>query len=138
MTLGEALAAERDKRQRDSKEAATKREVGRAVLRALAQRLTGEPLPSWFFILNGDEIVVAHTKSGAGSRQRIGAWVVDQDLRLVFGETMTEWITTESCARVVDEAVQITAQVIVDTEIRLVGRIEPAFRAVEAGAPSRG
>lgn len=122
--LGEALAAERAKRQRDAKEAATKTEVGRAVLRALAQRLTAEPLPSWFFILSGDEIIVAHTKNGATSRQHVGSWVVDQEMRLVFGDEITEWITAESCARVVDEAVQITAQFIVDTEMRSIGRID--------------
>jgi hypothetical protein len=122
--LAEAIAAEREKRQRDSKDAVARREVGREVLRALAQRLTAEPLPSWYFILNGDEIVVVHTKNGTGSRQRVGAWVVDPELRLVFGQEMTEWITTESWARVVDEAVQITAQVIVDAEIRLIGRID--------------
>jgi hypothetical protein len=122
--LGEALVAERAKRQRDAKEAATKVEVGRAVLRALAQRLTAEPLPSWFFILSGDEIIVAHTKNGATSRQHVGSWVVDKEMRLVFGNEITEWITAESCARVVDEAVQITAQFIVDAEMRSVSRID--------------
>jgi len=130
--LVEALVAEREKRQRDSKDAAAKREVGREVLRVLVQRLTADPLPSWFFILNGDEIVVAHTRNGAGSRQRIGAWGVDQDLRLVFGEQMTEWITTESWARVIDEAVQITAQVIVDAEMRLIGRVDAYQRSEQS------
>jgi hypothetical protein len=31
---------------------------------------------------------------------------------------MTEWITAESCARVIDEAVQITAKFIVSVEAR--------------------
>jgi hypothetical protein len=114
--LAEALAAEREKRQREAKDATTKREVGRAVLRALAQRLTAEPIPTWFFILSGDEIIVAHTKNGAASRQHVGSWVVDKEMRLVFGQEMTEWITAESCARVVDEAVQITAQFMLDAE----------------------
>ncbi len=122
--LAEALVAEREKRQREAKDAAAWREVGREVLGVLLQRLTADPLPSWFFIQNGDEIVVAHTKNGAGSRQRIGAWVVDQDLRLVFGEQKTEWITTESWSRVVDEAIQITARLIVDAEIRLAERLD--------------
>jgi len=122
VSLAHALDAERRKRQRGSLEAAARREVGREVLGALLQRLTADPQPSWFFVMNGDEIVVAHTKNGPGPRQRIGAWVVDEELRLVFGEEITEWITTESWARVIDEAVLITARLIVDAEARLVSR----------------
>jgi hypothetical protein len=118
LMLGEALSAEREKRQREAADAATRVEVGRAVLRALAQRLTADPLPTWFFMLSGDEIVVAHTKNGASSRHRVGSWVVDSEMRLVFGQQTTEWITAESCSRVVDEAVRITAQVIVEGELR--------------------
>jgi hypothetical protein len=115
-TLAEALATERDKRRREAEDSATRREVGRAVLQALAQRLNAEPLPTWFFISKGDEILVAHTKNGAASRQHVGTWVVDQQMRLVLEQEMTEWITAESCARVVDEAVAITAKFIVDAE----------------------
>jgi hypothetical protein len=118
LMLGEALSAEREKRQREAADATTRVEVGRAVLRALAQRLTADPLPTWFFMLSGDEIVVAHTKNGASSRHRVGSWVVDGEMRLVFGQQTTEWITAESCSRVVDEAVRITAQVIVEGELR--------------------
>ena len=125
--LVEALSAEREKRKREAADAATRVEIGRAVLRALAQRLTADPLPTWFFMLSGDEIVVAHTKNGASSRHRMGSWVVDRDMRLVFGEHTTEWITAESCSRVVDEAVRITAQVIVEAEVR---------SAASADAPS--
>lgn len=124
--LGEALSAEREKRRREAADAATRCEVGRAVLRALAQRLTAEPLPTWFFMLSGDEIVVAHTKNGASSRHRVGSWVVDGDMRLMFGEHTTEWITAESCSRVVDEAVRITAQVIVAAETRSGGAFDAA------------
>ena len=115
-TLAEALATEREKRRREAEDNATRREVGRAVLQALAQRLNAEPLPTWFFISKGDEILVAHTKNGAASRQHVGTWVVDQQMRLVLEQEMTEWITAESCARVVDEAVAITAKFIVDAE----------------------
>ena len=125
--LVEALSAEREKRKREAADAASRVEIGRAVLRALAQRLTADPLPTWFFMLSGDEIVVAHTKNGASSRHRMGSWVVDRDMRLVFGEHTTEWITAESCSRVVDEAVRITAQVIVEAEVR---------SAASADAPS--
>jgi hypothetical protein len=119
--LGEALSEERERRQRELADAATRSEVGRAVLRALAQRLMAEPVPMWFFMLSGDEIVVAHTKNGASSRHRVGSWRVDREMRLVFGEHVTEWITAESCSRVVDEAVRITAQVIVEAEARSAG-----------------
>ena len=64
----------------------------------------------------GDENLVAHTKNGAASRQHVGTWVVDQQMRLVLDQEMTEWITAESCARVVDEAVAITAKFIIDAE----------------------
>lgn len=118
MTLAEALVAQREQKRRETEEAATRREVGRAVLQALAQRLNAEPLPAWFFISKGDEILVAHIRTGATSRQHVGSWVVTDDLRLVFDDESTEWITAESWARVVDEAVKITARFIVDTESR--------------------
>lgn len=116
MTLAEALAAERERKRSEIEEAATKREVGRAVLQALVQRLNAEPLPSWFFISKGDEILVAHARNGAASRQHVGTWTVADDMRLVFDQEATEWVTAESCARVVDEAVRITAKFIVETE----------------------
>jgi hypothetical protein len=117
-TLAEALATEREKRRRDAEDATTRREVGRAVLQALAQRLNAEPLPTWFFISKGDEILVAHSRNGAASRQHVGSWTVDGHMRLVLDQELTEWITAESCARVVDEAVLITAKFIVEAEAR--------------------
>jgi hypothetical protein len=116
--LGEALAAERENRKRETKETAERREVGRAVLQALVQRLTADSVPNWFFVLSDDEISVLHIKNGASARERVGSWDVDQEMKLVFGPHTTEWITAESWSRVVDEAVQITAQVIVDAETR--------------------
>jgi hypothetical protein len=124
MTLAEALASERERSRREAEEAVTRREVGRTVLSALAQRLNAEPLPSWFFISKGDEILVAHTRTGATSRQHVGTWSVADDMRLIFDEQSTEWITAESCARVLDEAVKITAKFIVDAE----RRNQPAVR----------
>jgi len=118
MTLAEALAAERERKRLEAEEAATKREVGRAVLQALAQRLNADPLPTWFFISKGDEVLVAHTRNGATSRQLVGTWAVADDMRLVFDDESTEWITAESCARVIDEAVKITARFIVEAESR--------------------
>lgn len=132
MTLAEALVAERERSRRDAEEAATRREVGRTVLQALAQRLNAEPLPSWFFISKGDEILVAHTRTGATSRQHVGTWSVADDMRLLFDEESTEWITAESCARVLDEAVKITARFIVESE----SRNQPAVREL-AQLPQR-
>jgi hypothetical protein len=37
-------------------------------------------------------------------------------MRLVTEDQMTEWITVESAARVIEEAIQITAKLIVDAE----------------------
>ena len=116
--LREALAAEREKRKRETEETAEQREVGRAVLQALVQRLTTDSVPTWYFMLSDDEVIVLRIKNGATARERVGSWVVDQDMKLVFGPHTTEWITAESWSRVVDEAVQITAQVIVDAETR--------------------
>jgi len=118
-TLLAALTAERDKRRRDAEDVATRREVGRAVLQAVAQRLNSEPVSGWSFIPRGDEIIVARTSGGVGSRQHVATWIVDSEMRLVLDQEMTEWITAESCARVVDEAVRITARFILDTEARM-------------------
>ena len=65
--LIDALAAERDKRQQSLKEEAVKRQMGREVLRRLGERLTAAPLPGWYFLQNGEEIVVIHNKNGAGT-----------------------------------------------------------------------
>jgi hypothetical protein len=116
--IGEALEAEREKRKRATEETAERRDVGRAVLQALVQRLTADSVPTWYFMLSDDEVIVLRIKNGATARERVGSWVVDQEMKLVFGPHTTEWITAESWSRVVDEAVQITAQVIVDAETR--------------------
>ena len=114
VTLSEALAAERAKRQQDNADTSTREQVGRAVLEALASRLNAEPLPGWVFVLAGQEIHVLRIR--AGGRERVGTWAVDEEMRLVTRDQMTEWITAESYARVIDEALQITAMLIVDAE----------------------
>ena len=45
VTIGEALEAERERRKRETEETAEQREVGRAVLQALVQRLTPTRCP---------------------------------------------------------------------------------------------
>jgi hypothetical protein len=114
--LIDALAAERDKRQQNSREEAVRHQMGREVLRRLGERLVAAPLPGWYFLPNGEEIVMIHNKTGAGIRQRVGAWRLDEENRLAFGPETTEWITTESWARVIDKAVVLTAQAILDFE----------------------
>ena len=128
VTIGEALAAERDKRKRETEETAERREVGRAVLQALVQRLATNSLPTWSFKLTDDEVSVLRVKNGTSTRERVGSWLVDQEMKLVFGPHTTEWITAESWSRVVDEAVQITAQFIVDAETRCVSQLRIAQR----------
>jgi hypothetical protein len=114
VTLTEALAAERSKRRQDEADTSTRQQIGRAVLEALADRLNAEPLAAWAFALDGQVIRILRTDTGA--RQQVGMWTVDQQMRLMAGDQMTEWITAESYARVIDEAVQITAKLIVEAE----------------------
>jgi len=118
--LKEALETERERRKRETEETATQREVGRVILQALTQRLTADSVPNWHFMLSNDAVSVLRM-IGANARERVGSWVVDQEMRLVFGPHTTEWITAESWSRVVDEAVQITAKIIVDAETPEVG-----------------
>lgn len=115
VTLTEALAAERARRQQEAADTATRQMVGRTVLEALEQKLNAEPVPGWAFFLEGQQLRIARTTEGA--RHQVGAWTVDENMRLVCGEQMTGWITSESYARVIDEAVGITAQLIVGTEV---------------------
>jgi hypothetical protein len=117
--LMDALTAERDKRRRNFREEALQRQLAREVLRRLGECLSAAPLPRWYFIPNGDEIVLIHNKDGAGSRHRVGAWTIDEENRLAFGDERTEWITAESWGRVVDKAVTITAQVILDHDVQV-------------------
>lgn len=116
MMLIDALIAEREKRQQFSHEQALKRQMGHEVMRALSERLTAARVPGWYFLANGEEIVVVRNRGGQNDRERVGSWVLDEENRLTFGTEKTEWITGESWARVIDKAVVITAQVILDHE----------------------
>jgi hypothetical protein len=119
LTLLEALTAERDKRRQSFRQEALQRQLSRQVLHHLAERLAAARLPRWYFIPNGDEIVVVHNKDGTGSRHRIGAWTIDAEHCLVFGSERTEWITSESYVRVLDTAILITAQAILDHDVQV-------------------
>jgi hypothetical protein len=116
VTLTEALAAEHSKRRWAAEDASKRKQVGRALLQALAQRLNAEPLPAWSFAMDDNQIHISRTKNG--SQRRVGTWTVDQQLRLVLGQETTEWITVESCNRVIDEALQITAKFLIEAEER--------------------
>lgn len=115
VTLTEALAAERAKRKQATADTSTRQQIGLAVLEALAHKLNAEPLPGWAFVLEGQQIRIARTTQGA--RVQVGTWTVDENMRLMSGEQMTEWITAESYARVIDEAVEISAKLIVEAEM---------------------
>ena len=120
VTLTEALAAERARRQQYNADSSTRQQIGRAVLEALADRLNAEPVPGWVFVLAGQEIHLLRIR--AGGREQVGTWSVNDEMRLVAGNQMTEWITAESYARVIDEALQITAEVIVEAETAVVAK----------------
>jgi hypothetical protein len=115
VTLSEALAAERDKRRNLEADALARKEVARAVLSSLADKLNATPLSGWTFALEDQAIRLFHTVEGA--RREFGNWTMDDQLQLVCGQTTTEWITSESYERVIDEAVAVTAKLIVDAEM---------------------
>ncbi|KAB2943631.1 MAG: hypothetical protein K8F92_04525 [Hyphomicrobium sp.] len=110
LTLGEALAAERARRNEEV------RRVERAVLQALAQRLDAEPLPGWDFTSGHNEIRLIRATND--DRQHVSSWTMDQAMRLALGQETTEWITPESLARAMYQAVTITAKFIVDVETK--------------------
>jgi len=112
--LSEALAAEREKRLGAEADNSTRQQIGQAVLEALAQRLNAEPIFGWVFVLDDQKIRVF--RINVGGREEVGLWTVDEEMRLVTDGRMTEWITAESYGRVIDEALQITAMLIVDAE----------------------
>ena len=120
ISLTEALIAERQERQFDYKDRILRRQMAHEVLRGLGERLATADVPRWQFIPNGDEIVVLYHQPGHGTRERVGAWGVDDQFRLSFGEETTEWITSESWTRVIDKAVLLMANVILDRETRVV------------------
>ena len=118
VTLAEAITAERSTRNRNRENALKRQQVGGALLQALAQRLSADPVPAWSFALDDHQIHICRIKK-SGSQRRVASWTVDKELRLVLGQDMTEWITAESCNRVIDEAVQITARFIIDADERI-------------------
>ena len=120
LSLTDALIAERQQRQFDYKDRILRRQMAHEVLRGLGERLAAADVPRWQFIPNGDEIVVLYHQPGHGTRERVGAWIVDEEFRLSFGEETTEWITSESWSRVLDKAVLLMATVILDRETQVV------------------
>lgn len=112
--LMEALAAERSKREQEAADTSTKEKIGRAVLGALSHKLNAEPIPGWVFFL--EDQIIHMLRNLRGTRQQVAAWTLDQHMRLQSGEHLTEWVTSESYTRVIDQAVKFTAKIIVDAE----------------------
>ena len=128
LTLADALTTQRQKRELEYKELMFQWQLAQKVLQALGERLAATQLPRWYFVPNGEEIVVVHQPSSTGAKERVGTWYVDEQYRLSFGEEKTEWITRESWRRVIDKAVVITADLILDRETQLIPH-EPALIA---------
>ena len=114
VALMEALAAERSKRQQEAADTSTREEICRAVLGALSHKLNAEPIPGWVFVL--EDQIIRMFRSLRGARQQVATWTLDQHMRLQSGEHLTEWVTSESYQRVIDQAVKLTATIIVDAE----------------------
>ena len=128
LTLTDALTTERQKRELEYKEVMFQWQLAQTVLQALGERLAATQLARWHFIPDGDEIIVVHQQSNTGVKERVGAWYVDEQYRLTFGEEKTEWVTKESWRRVIDRAVAMTAVVILDRETQLIAK-GPALMA---------
>ena len=114
LTLTAALAAERGKRQNLKTDDLAKQQVARAVLGVLAGKLHAVPVAGWRFVFEDQAIRIVRTAEG--SQHELGNWTMDDKMRLVCGDATTEWITSESYARVIDEAVALTARLIVEFE----------------------
>jgi hypothetical protein len=126
ITLADALSEARQKRQVKYQQLTLQWQMAQEVLRAIYEVLTSANLPRWHFVPKGDEIVVLHHQHN-GTKERVGAWSIDQEYRLSFEGEKTEWITTESWERVIDKAVAMTAEVILDRETQAI-----PFEAVAA------
>lgn len=133
-TLLEAIAAQRAKIRQAEKDAATRHQIGHLALQTLGDRLAAVPLPLWSFNWTGGErrpeVALLYGEPGAVC-QRVATWTIDEELRLVFGGATTEWITAESCARVIDRAVLMTAAFMVAHE-RSTATLEAADVAEES------
>jgi hypothetical protein len=134
-TLMEALAAERAKRQQEAADKSTMEQVARSVLEALADRLNAEAIPGWMFLFEGQQVHIARVSQG--SRQQLGAWTMSSNMQLVCGEGTTQWITSESYGRALDEAMQITAKLIVDAETADAARRNNGPQLVEASQSAK-
>ena len=128
LTLTDALATERQKREDEYKEVMFQWLLAQKVLQALGERLAATQLARWHFIPDGEEIAVVHQPSNTDVKERVGAWYVDDQCRLTFGEEKTEWVTKESWRRVIDKAVAMTAVVILDRETQFLAK-KPALLA---------
>jgi hypothetical protein len=97
--LLEALAIEKAKRARDTSEGATRQELRKVVL--LGRAVERE---------RGSQVAVS------GRRRSAQDYLPRASHSLVLRGDTTEWITGESFEPVIDQAVRMTAKLIVDTE----------------------
>jgi len=116
ITLTDALVAAREKRQAENNDSILQWQLAQGVLQALGERLNSANLSRWYFVPSGEEIIVIYHQPGDGTKQRVGAWSVDSEYRLMFGDEKTEWVTKESWRRVIDKAVVIMAEIITACE----------------------
>jgi hypothetical protein len=119
ITLADALSEARQKRQVKYQQLTLQWQMAQEVLQAVYELLTSANLPRWDFVPKGNEIVVFHHQHN-GTKERVGAWSIDEEYRLAFEGEKTEWITAESWARVIDKAVAMTAEVVLDRETQAI------------------
>ncbi len=115
LSLRNALSAERKRRRQQAAEGGQVSQIARNALHTLHERLASSPLADWEFELTGDELLMFHD-SGLRARHQVGSWIIAEENRLVSGPIETEWVTPASFRRVVDEAVRVTARIILDND----------------------
>ncbi len=115
LSLKIALSAERKRRRQQVAEGGEVSQIARNALQTLHDRLATSVLADWEFELLGDELLMFHD-SGLRARHHVGSWTIGKENRLVSGPIETEWVTPASFRRVIDEAVRVTARIILDND----------------------
>lgn len=115
VSLKNALSAERRRRWQQATQEGQVSPLAHNALQTLHERLASSALADWEFELMGDELLLFHD-SGLRARHQVGSWIIGKENRLVCGPIETEWVTPASFRRVVDEAVRVTARIILDND----------------------
>jgi hypothetical protein len=74
VTLSDALAAEREKRRNLEEDGLARKQVARAVLSSLADKLNATSVSGWAFALEDQAIRMFHTVDGPGTKLAPGPW----------------------------------------------------------------